>query len=329
MKPIIKAGLVFTGLCATLSFAISLVLVRSLFLAVPFTEKKENLRYHFALYVPQERNSFFSDIIEGARRSAAEQNALLSVHTLDRDGIVLHMAAYIGVDGIVIYPNNDDSVTLSALERLRSRSIPLILSNHNVPADQPWPFIGTNNFDLGKKAASLLAQKEGESLSIAIVYSEKTPSIYAERELVEMGIHSVIGRSLSGPLFPQRTDLNPRDAEKIIYHILQTNPSINTVIFTDTNDTLAGTQAIIDLNLVGRMRIIGFGSDPTILSYIQRGIIAGSLSVRPEHIGYQSVRSLVELVSGGYTSSSVDTGIDVITVDNLQLFRTNRERTEQ
>ena len=222
------------------------------------------------------------------------------------------MASYLGVDGIIVCPNLDDSVMAEKLEKLRQDSIPTVLINHNIPADQPWPFIGTNNFDLGKKAGSLAMREQSGGIHLAVVYSEKSPAIYAERELVEMGISGILGSRLVSPILGRKTDLNPRDAEKIVYQLVRSEPELTTILFTDSNETLAGTQALIDLNLVGRIQIIGFGDEIAIREYVERGIVVASLVVNPERIGFQAVKSLAELCASGYTSTSVDIGIDVI-----------------
>lgn len=326
MKNRIRSGLLLTGLLALVSFGMSAYLMSGL----GKTQKHElyadqNLR-HFSLYLPQTKNSYFSDILEGARRAAKENDAVLSIHSLDSSGISLQMAVHTGVDGIVVCPDLDDAVVLEKLIRLSERSIPVVLVNHNIPADQPWPFVGTNNFDFGKKAGSLVNRDEKDAIRLVVVYSEKSPAIFAERELVEMGIHSVLGRNLAAPIFGQKTDLNPRDAEKIVYSIVRDRPEINTLIFTDLNDTLAGTQALIDLNQVGRIQIVGFGNDPAIINFIQKGIITGTLVVNPYLMGSQAIQSLAELQSAGYTSTAVDIGIDVIHANNLYSLKYLRGR---
>ncbi len=317
VKIFIKVGLIITGILAVLSFLISVSLVRDLLRKVPLDNSTVSLKYHFALYLPSNQTYFFAGISEGAQKAARENNVALTVHPIDSQGTELRMASYTGVDGIVVCPNLDDDVTLKKLEKLRRDSIPLVLINHNIPADQPWPFIGTNNFDFGRKAGALVNLGGVPDVHLAVVYSEKNPAIFAERELVEMGISGVLGQKLGAPISSQKTDMNPRDAEKIVYELVRTQPALSTIVFTDTNDTLAGTQALIDLNLVGRVQIIGFGADEQIKAYIRKGIISASLVVNPELIGYQAIKSLVELCSSGFTSNSVDTGIDILTREKL------------
>jgi len=325
----IKVALAVTGVLAFFSFGMSVYLVSGL-LRKPSDEAfAGDAVRHFALFLPQNRNYYFNDIMNGALKSAAERGAVLSVHTIDSEGTSLRMAVYSGVEGIVVCPDIDDTVIFESLMNLSRKKIPLILVNHNIPADQPWPFVGTNNFDFGKKAGSLISRVDSTPLKLAIVYSDKSPAIYAERELVEMGIHGVLGSRLSGPISVQHTDLNPRDAEKTVYQLLRNEPEVNTILFTDLNDTLAGTQALIDLNQVGRIHVVAFGNDPSIQHFIEKGIVRGSLVVNPSLMGYQAVKSLSELCSTGYTSTSVDTGIDVLDIDSQSLRRADRERRQE
>ena len=141
----------------------------------------------------------------------------------------------------------------------------------------PWPFIGVNNFEMGWRIGNILLDSS-EKIGLAVVYSDKAPGIHAERELVEMGISVSLGERLSGPM-----------------------------------DTTAAAQTLVDLNLVGQIQIIGFGADPGVVENIRKGIISASVAINSERIGYEAVHSLASLRSTGYTSASIDIGIDIIT----------------
>jgi len=287
--------------------------------------------YHFAMFVPVNRNAFVEDLVSGAKRAAAQSGVALSVRSIDSAGTSLRMAKYLGADGAVVFPNPDDALMGELLGVLRGTGLPIVLADHNVPAEQPWPFVGTNNFDLGRKAGAIAmegaASRNGtraEGIRLAIVYSDKTPWIYAERELVEMGISSTLGTRLAPPIERLRTDRNPRDAERIVYELVKVVPPITAVMFTDIDDTVAGAQALVDLNLVGKIDVVGFGSTDGIREFIKKGVIRSSLFVHPETIGFQAIRSLVELKRTGYTSQSVDTGIDVVGPESVPSWQYGR-----
>jgi ribose transport system substrate-binding protein len=251
-------------------------------------------------------------IIEGAEQAAGELNAAISVHSIDPVKNELEMALYTGVDGVIVCPYLEDALARRQLDRLGQRRIPAVIINHNIPNDQPWPFIGTNNFDVGRRIGALSGNISDAPIRLAMVYSDKAPGIYGERELVEMGISAALGGRLAAPITGFRTNLNPLDAEELLYRLFRSNPDINTIVFTDSNDTIAAAQTLVDMNLVGRVQVIGFGADPGIEDNIRKGVISSSIVINPERIGYEAVRSLTALRRTGYTAASIDTGIEVL-----------------
>ena len=344
MRRFLYLGLALTGLLAFIAFFVSLYRSMQLYILAP--EQGSALIYHFSLYIPDNRNSFFEGIIRGAEQAAAELDSAVSVHSIDPSRNELDFAAFTGVDGVIVCPYLDDAAARRCLEKLRENQIPAVLINHGLPSEQPWPFIGVNNFDLGRRIGLILPGKPtdlstdfsadlsadssedlSEKIHLALVYSDKAPGIYTERELVEMGISASAGDRLSGPIMRFRTDLNPLDAESLMVNIFrgavgsaagsaaggERSHAINTIVFTDPEDTIAAAQTLVDLNLVGQIRIIGFGADPGVIESIRKGIVSASVVINSELIGYEAVHSLAALRTIGYTSASIDTGIEIIT----------------
>jgi ribose transport system substrate-binding protein len=325
VKPLLPLGLLVSGLLAATAFFVSIYKAGGLTSLAPVPGPA--LVYHFSLYLPDSRNSFFAGIIRGAEQAAAELNSAVSVHSIDPAKNELETAAYTGVDGVVVCPYLEDALARRQLERLRERQIPVVLINHNIPGDQPWPFIGTNNYDMGRRIGLVsLEQRPGGAkgpLRLALVYSDKAPGIYAERELMEMGIAAALGNRLSGPIMHFRTNLNPLDAEALLYRLFRKAPAepgldINTIVFTDPTDTIAAAQTLVDMNMVGRIRVIGFGADPEIAENVRKGVVSCTVVIDSERIGYEALRSLAALRTTGYTSASIDTGIDIITAGSLR-----------
>jgi len=336
VKHFFRLGLFVVGSLAVVSFIISSSVVWNLPGSAFVDGSPARGDYHFAMFVPVSRNAFVEDLVAGAKRAAAQSGVALSVRSVDSAGTSLRMAKYLGADGAVVFPNSDDALMGELLGALRATGLPIVLTDHNVPADQPWPFVGTNNFDLGRKAGAVamegspnLDAARAEDIRLAVVYSDKTPWIYAERELVEMGITSTLGSRLAPPIERLRTDRNPRDAERVVYELVKVTPPVTVVVFTDVDDTLAGAQALVDLNLVGKIDVVGFGSTDGIREFIKKGVIRASLSVHPESIGFQAIRSLVELKRTGYTSQSVDTGIDVVGPESVPSWQYGRSRVPE
>jgi ribose transport system substrate-binding protein len=340
MKRLLYLGLVLAGLLSLTAFLVSLYRSWRLYLLAP--EPASTLVYHFSLYIPDNRNSFFEGIIKGAQQAAAELDSAVSVHSIDPARNELEIAAFTGVDGVIVCPYLDDALARRQLEKVRDYQIPAVLINHNLPSEQPWPFIGINNYDMGRRIGLVITEDtsagesspdhpfsvrggSAEKINLAVVYSDKAQGIYAERELVEMGISASLSERLSGPIMSFRTNLNPLDAEALLVRIFRSPgirsvgseteniEAINTIVFTDPEDTIAAAQTLVDLNLVGQIKIIGFGADPGVTDSLQKGIIGASVVIDSERIGYEAVHSLAALRTTGYTSALIDTGIGIIT----------------
>ncbi|MDR3336019.1 MAG: substrate-binding domain-containing protein [Treponema sp.] len=335
MKQLLRAGIICFSVLALGTFLLSLYKAGSLY--TQYTgPAAAPLNYHFALYLPEpaagaasrtsppdeNRDSFFSGMVLGAERAAEEVHAAISIHSIDPEKFELEMASYTGVDGVIVCPYLDDALARRQLDKLGSRQIPVVIVNHNIPNDQPWPFIGANNFDLGRRIGQALGQSDKGPIQLAMVYSEKSPGIYGERELVEMGIITALGDRLETPITGFRTNLNPLDAEELLNRIFRfSSPSaagINTIVFTDPSDTMAAAQTLVDMNLVGHVQVIGFGDDPGIQENIRKGVISFTVAIDPERIGYEAVRSLHALRNTGYTPTAIDMGIKILNQGALQ-----------
>jgi len=300
MKRFLFLGLALTGLLSLIAFSVSLY--RSLRLYSLAPEPGVSLVYHFSLYIPDNRNSFFDGIVRGVLLAAEELDSAVSIHSIDPAKNELEVAAFTGVDGVIVCPYLDDALARRQLEMLRGHQMPAVLINHNLPSDQPWPFIGINNFELGRRIGLMLPDSP-DKIGLAVVYSNKAPGIYSERELVEMGISASLGDRLSGSIRRYRTGLNPLDAEALLLRIYRNpalrfgNPgteeglAINTIVFTDPEDTIAAAQTLVDLNLVGQIRIIGFGADSGVLESLRKGIVSASVVIDSELIGYEALHS--------------------------------------
>jgi ribose transport system substrate-binding protein len=315
VKRLFRLIIIVFSILAAGAFFVSFWMVRDLYTRQAAV-RAAPLNYHFSLYLPDNQNAFFTGIIRGAERAAAEANATISIHSIDPGKNELEMAAYTGVDGVIVCPYLEDALARRQLEKLGAAQDPVVIINHNIPNDQPWPFIGANNFDMGRRLGAEAGRITDGPIRLALVYSDKAPGIYGERELVEMGIANALGDRLDAPILEYRTNLNPLDAEALLGRLLP-RADINTIIFTDANDTLAAAQTLIDMNLVGRVQVIGFGDDPGILENIRKGVIAATVVTNPERIGYEAVHSLAALRGPGYTSTSIDTGIE--SIDRLSI----------
>jgi ribose transport system substrate-binding protein len=317
VKRLIYIGLTIFGLLSLAALSISIYLMINLDSLGTKNVDSATPTYLFAFYVPPTSSRYFLEIKKGAELAAKEYNVMLSFHSIDPKDNEIQQAGISDYNGYIFCPYNEETTLISQVVKIQSAKRPVIVINHSLKTEKPVPFIGANNYDIGKKMAHVIKKNEKTVRQIAIVYSQKNPWIYADRELIELGIQNELQDTASYSLLRFETSLNPLDAEALIYKIIKFYPDINYVLFTDLNDTIAAAQALIDINEVGRVQLVGFGNDKVIKDYIRKGVITASILISPDKIGYQAVKSLVELADSGFTSAAVDTGIEIIEKDTL------------
>jgi ribose transport system substrate-binding protein len=298
-----------------LVFLVLLALNVKYMLSNPFvvdTKGSETIRSaHFAFFLPEADYSFFEELRKGALYAAQLMDCAISFHPIDKDPLSLEMARYTGIDGLAVYPYQKDEKLLASMIKIYDSGIPIVQIENQVLIKPKSVFIGTNSFDFGKAIGRLTLRSEIKNLHIALVYSDRNPGLMAYGSLLEMGMKSILGRRIS-VLRSYQTSQNHLDAEKLAYELIKSKDAYNLIVFTDTNDTLVAVQAIIDMNLVGSVQIIGFGNDPVINAYINKGVVLGSIVRDPYNIGFNAVLALTEIKKSGNTSAYVDTGISII-----------------
>ncbi|MBN2049417.1 MAG: substrate-binding domain-containing protein, partial [Spirochaetales bacterium] len=316
-----KILVIVFGILFLIFFSLSIHTIFSLSSISTESVNSEPVDFHFAFFLPHESYSFFHLVALGAEEAAEKLGCALSFHSVDKDTLDLEMARFSGIDGAVLYPSLEENKARRIVEELSDAGISVVLVEHALSDDSPWPLVGTNSFAIGKSIGELIAKRSQNPLQIAVVYSQKSPGIFAEKDLVGLGITSSLGEFLEAPLWTKVTGLNPLDAEQLTYNMLRNEPWISTVVFTDTSDTLAATQVLIDMNLVGTVQLIGFGAEDTILDYVEKGILEATVVTNPRKIGYNAVEVLMDMQDYGYSSGYVDTGSSIVTRENIKEFR--------
>lgn len=301
-----------------LAFLVFLALNLRYMLSSPFVSggkpSADARSYHFSFFLPEADYSFFRELKNGAIDAAQAMDCSISFHPIDMDPLSLEVARYTGIDGLAVYPYQRDEKLLRRLTEIYDSGIPIVQIENMMLNEPRTVFIGTNVFDFGKAIGRLALQSGNKDLQIALVYSDKNPGLMADASLLEMGMKSILGKRITS-MSSFRTSQNLLSAEKLAYELTKSADGFDLIVFTDSSDTLVAVQAIIDMNLVGEVQVIGFGKDPMIQDYVDKGVILGSIVRDPYRIGFHAVLALAEIKKSGYTSAFVDTGISFLEND--------------
>lgn len=338
MKNKILISIVLTAfLCA---FVFSMYYFRSV--DVIFSDKSDvlsenvtKLDYHFVLIAQNTDDPFWQSVKNGAFKAAKEFNVAVEFNGPKLNNIIdelqyLDIAIASKVDGIATHVLDEEKFT-PIINKAVAMKIPVITVEADAKKSERTAFIGTNNFQLGVEGGKLLAKGTNGKAQVAVVlnsYGNDTGNI--TQNLRISGIRDAIKGFGNGIEIKtiRTSQMGILSAGEVTNEIINEFPNVNAIVCTSTEDTIGAAQVIVDLNKVGNITIIGYGDLPEILRYVEKGVIYGTVVSNPTDMGYQSIKSLVEIKMKNATSAYVDTGVQGVSQENIKEYKKLIEEKE-
>lgn len=293
-----------------------------------FQKRKQPPIYHFAIIVNNLDTPFWQTFKKGVLEAAEEYNVAVEINgvggveDIDESIRYLDMAIASRVDGVITYVLKKE-VFASYIDKAEDKGIPVITVESDAQGSARRCFVGTNDFELGKKAGEMMATATKGKAKIAIILQSYVDDEYdVSNNLKIEGFKDVIKEYKNMEVITVKaSNLGIFSAEDITQDIITNYPEINAIFCTSSKDTIGATQVIIDFNKVGDITIIGYDDLPDILNYIEKEVVYGTVVRDPKTMGYESIRSLVDLKRGQPISASITTDVDIVTKANVKQYK--------
>ena len=262
----------------------------------------DNLLYHVIITGSYENQSFLSEVYKGASKLAPAYKTTVDLHVpksqADTESLqeLLNYCSFLNADGIILYLDSSED-TPQLLERSDYPKIPIITTGQFSPNMQQISFIGTNNWELGKKIAD-----ETQN------FLPDGGDVYIISDSNDLNSNTLIS-SIQSALGDNQT-INTRVIENIIQapDIGQRN---NIFITLTEDDTIANAQMLAENFNLDSYKLIGFGGNEVCQLYLQKGWIAELVSLDPEKIGETAIMELFEYRRKGYANSYVTADVKI------------------
>lgn len=287
---------------------------------------KSDAKYHLQILIQNTDEYFWTKFKEGARLAAEEMNVYAEfVPVAQKDGESIKDAVergiYSGIDGIALKPA-DTLGTKEIAEEARDKNIPLVVYENDSFNITDVPIIGSNSYTIGSMAGTMGAEAIGSGTKAVVIMNEvgeEGDILY--RNLSIQGISEAF--SLKGnieleDIYTLKQDMF--EAEKVVYSIIAEHKDLDLIICLDEKSTPGVAQVLVDNNLVGDIKLVGYGSTPLTLDYIERGVIYGSVSPNAYKIGYYTVKQLAQKLNGVQISDYKSTELYTIDATNVQAY---------
>lgn len=209
----------------------------------------------------------------------------------------------------------DYNLMVPSVEKIKKAGIKLITIDSGVNSDLPDSFIATDNVQAGMKAGMELAKLIDKNSEVAVLSHVRGTATAIEREEgVRKGFEQSGITRINETLFAEN---NQDVACNIIKDLLNKKPHISGIVCLNEASTLGAARAIKELNLSGKVKLVGFDSSIDEVKLIEQGVIQASVVQNPFNIGYTGIEMAVRAIKGEKISKRIDTGSVVVTKGNM------------
>ena len=223
-----------------------------------------------------------------------------------------------GVSGIVLAPLDDTALKRPVAMALEKK-IPVVIIDSALkgePGRDFLSFVATNNRKGGTMGGTRLAELLGGKGKVSLLRYQVGSASTDEREAGFMeaiakhpDIQVVVDNRYAGA--------TAGEAKTAAMNMIDRLKESDGVFCPNESSTFGMLLALRQNNLAGKIKFVGFDTSPVLLDALKKGEINALVAQDPQKMGYLGVKTLVEHLRGQKVDALVDTGVTLVTPDNL------------
>jgi ribose transport system substrate-binding protein len=282
---------------------------------------------------------FWQMAINGAKSAAKQHDARLEVVVPEQEEGVEEQTKLLldvdetKVDGVAISPLDAETQThpINALVR----NVNVVTYDADAPLSERQYYIGTSNFLAGQLVGELIAEALPEGGPVILLYANMTKNNMIERA---EGFQNFLDSHSDTPIKVVETliDEGKSDVCKAnIRKAVSDHSDLAGIVGMNAHHGPIILEVLKEDSLLGKIKVAAFDEDEQTLSGVAEGHIHGTVVQDPYMYGYESVRKLVELHSGGAElvpiigKGVVNIQCGVVRKDDVDNFRKKLEKRLQ
>jgi ribose transport system substrate-binding protein len=219
------------------------------------------------------------------------------------------------VDGIVLAPSHRDAL-VPIVERAQREGIPVTIFDSGIGTENYVSYVATDNRQGGVAGAERLGEKLGGKGKIAII-GMKAGSVSTDQR--EEGFQETIKQKFPGIeiIAFQYGESDRAKALDRASDILTAHADLSGIFASNEPASVGAVQAVKQKGLAGKVVVVGFDSSPNLVDDLKAGAIDSLVLQNPFKMGYEAVKAMVAKLDGKEPPRQIDTGVKLLTRDNL------------
>jgi ribose transport system substrate-binding protein len=219
------------------------------------------------------------------------------------------------VDAIVMAAC-DENALIDVVNQAMDAKIPVITIDSGVKSDRPLSFVATDNVAAARMAADAMAKLLGGKGEVGII--PIVPGA-ATSEMREQGFKEGIAKHPDIKVVSvQPCDSDAAKAMSVTEDMMTAHPNLAGIFAESEPGAVGAAQAIEAANKAGKIMIVGFDASGEEIAALERGTIQALIVQNPFKMGYDGVKAAVDAIEGRPVEKRIDTGVTIITKENLK-----------
>ncbi len=201
----------------------------------------------------------------------------------------------------------DSKAFIPLLEKAKAANIPVIGFDSGVDSDIPLATAATDNVAAAAAAADHMAQLIGGSGEVAIIAHDQTSRTGIDRVkgFTDQIKNKYPNIKIVDTQYGGGDQLKSTDIAKAV---IGAHPNLKGYFGANEGSIIGVLNAAKELNMGGKLVIIGYDSGQQQLDAIRSGLEAGAITQDPIGIGYKCVEAAVKAIKGEKLDKNIDTG---------------------
>jgi ribose transport system substrate-binding protein len=223
-----------------------------------------------------------------------------------------------GVSGIVLAPL-DNTALQRPVAAAAGKKIPVVIFDSALkgePGKDFVSFVATDNKKGGMLGGEHLSKLlNGKGKIVLLRYQVGSASTMEREE----GFLEAIAKSpgLKLTVNNRYAGATAGEAKTAAMNIIDKLKEADGVFAPNESSTFGMLLALRQSNLAGKIKFVGFDTSPPLIEALRKGEIDALVAQDPTRMGYEGVKTLIASIQGRQVSKTVDTGVRLITRDNM------------
>lgn len=221
------------------------------------------------------------------------------------------------LDALVVAPTNPEAIE-GQVTALAAKGVKIVAVDTPLKDGLAHAFVGADQAAIAEAAAKVFVSLLHDGDEVALLRNNSLDrTVITREETLKQALRLRPGVTLHADVFAS-SEKDSEDERALV--MLAKHPKITAVFASATRGTLSTIKAIREKGLVGKVKVVGFGTylPPDAARAFEDGILYGWVAQQPKDLGTKAVRAAAALVKGEAVAAVIRPDYLLVTPENFR-----------